>query len=65
MRPVPEVPCRKKWVSEIPNRKNPGMSDWKGIPPIHSYSFRMGLEPEKSSSTWMSQEVSKWLIRGL
>ena len=26
------------------------MSDWKGISPIHSYSFRMGLEPEKSYS---------------
>ena len=25
------------------------MSDWKGIDyPIHSYSFRMGLEPQKS-----------------
>ena len=28
--------------------KNPGMSDWKGITPIHSYSFQMGLEPAKS-----------------
>ena len=26
------------------------MSDWKGITPIHSYSFWMGLEPEKSYS---------------
>ena len=30
--------------------KSPGMSDWKGITPIHSYSFRMGLAPEKSYS---------------
>ena len=30
--------------------KHPGMSQDFGITPIHSYSFRIGLEPEKSYS---------------
>ena len=30
--------------------KDPGVCPKKGITPIHSYSCRMGLEPEKSYS---------------
>ena len=52
--------------------KNPDMSIRKGLGPLHSYSFRMGLEPEKSQSrVWILRAYntaytnsSFWLASG-